>query len=243
MEGPSIKLVAERLQRFKNQAVSRMDGDARFDKSRFTGQVLESVFAVGKNLFLQFPVGCLRLHFLMYSRYEIDAPREGKQPRLEIAFTRGTFYFYNGAVQAMASQEVRERFDPSVDVLSSMFDEAKVLRLAKGQPDAFICDVLMNQGVFAGVGNMIKNEALFRVKMHPMARVRQLSEARISVLIRTALDYSTLFYNQKRAGKPLRDMFQVYQKSRCTAYGGPITREKAGEANRLNYCCPRCQRP
>jgi endonuclease-8 len=122
-----------------------------------------------------------------------------------------------------------------------MFDDAKVLRLVKGQPDAFICDVLMDQDVFAGVGNMIKNEALFRVKMHPMERVRQLPDARINELIRAARDYSMAFYDVKRARKPLSDTFQVYQKSRCTACGGPITREKAGDANRLNYYCPRCQ--
>jgi endonuclease VIII len=243
MEGPSIKVVAEQLQWFKGQVASRMDGSAKFEKSRFAGQVLESVFAVGKNLFFQFQVGCLRLHFLMYGRFEIDAPREGKQPRLVISFTRGTFYFYNGAVQAMTSQEVRERFDPSIDVLSSMFDEAKVYGLVKGQPGAFICDVLMDQDVFAGVGNMIKNEALFRIKMHPMERVHELTDGRIGELIQAARNYSMLFYTVKRAGKPLRDTFQVYQKSKCTACGGPVTRENAGEANRLNYYCPRCQQP
>ncbi|MBN2150348.1 MAG: hypothetical protein JW839_02765 [Candidatus Lokiarchaeota archaeon] len=241
MEGPSIKLVAERLQRFKNQPVSRMEGNARFQKDRFIGQVLESVFAVGKNLFLQFTGGCLRLHFLMYGRYEIDAPREGKLPRLVIAFARGTFYFYNGAVEPMACQAVRERFDPSVDILSPMFDRAKVLRLIRMQPGALICDVLMDQTVFAGVGNMIKNEALFRVKMHPMSRAGLLAEERLGELIRAAREYSMSFYDQKRAGKPLRDTFQVYQKTRCAACGGPVTREKAGNAKRLNYFCPRCQ--
>jgi endonuclease-8 len=243
MEGPSIKVVAERLQRFKGQAASSVDGSAKFDKARFAGQVLGSVFAVGKNLFFQFPAGCLRLHFLMYGRYEINAPREGKQPRLVIVFTRGTFYFYSGAVQAMTGQEVRERFDPSVDVLSSMFDEAKVRGLVRGQPDASICDVLMDQDVFAGVGNMIKNEALFRIKLHPMTRVNQLTDGCIDELIRAARDYSTTFYNVRRAGTPLRDTFLVYQKARCTTCGGPVTREKAGEANRLNYYCPRCQQP
>nr|MDO8085209.1 zinc finger domain-containing protein [Candidatus Sigynarchaeum springense] len=243
MEGPSIKLVAERLQMFKNQAVSRIDGNARFEKARFVGQILESVFAVGKNLFLQFPAGCLRLHFLMYGRYEIDRPLEGKQPRLVIAFARGTFYFYNGAIEAMASQDVRARFDQSVDIMSVAFDEVKVHGLVKGRPGAFICDVLMDQDVFAGVGNIIKNEALFRAKMHPMARAGQLADSRIDELIRAARDYSILFYDQKRAGKSLRDTFQIYQKARCIACGGPVTREKAGEANRLNYYCPRCQPP
>ncbi|MEX2683707.1 MAG: hypothetical protein Q6373_019185 [Candidatus Sigynarchaeota archaeon] len=243
MEGPSIKLVAERLQVFKNQAVSRMEGNARFDKARFAGQVLETVFSVGKNLFLVFPAACLRLHFLMYGRYTIDRPRPGKQPRLAITFTRGTFYFYNGAIEMMASQEVRARFDPSVDIMSAAFDETKVRDLVKRQPSAFVCDILMDQDVFAGVGNMIKNEALFRVKMHPMARVGQLADSRIDELIRAVKDYSMLFYNQKRAGKPLRDTFRVYQKTCCITCGGPVTREKGGEANRLNYYCPRCQPP
>jgi endonuclease-8 len=104
MEGPSIRVVSERFHRFKGQYVSPMEGHVRLDKSRFAGQVLGSVFAVGKNLFFQFPVWYLRLRFLMYGRFEIGAPREGKQPRLVIAFARGAFYFYNGAVRAMTSQ-------------------------------------------------------------------------------------------------------------------------------------------
>ncbi len=57
-------------------------------------------------VFIKFPARCLRLHVLMYGRYTIDKPRECKQPQLVISFTHGTFYFYNGTVEAMTTQDV-----------------------------------------------------------------------------------------------------------------------------------------
>ena len=34
-------------------------------------------------------------------------------------------------------------------------------------PNTLICDALLDQQIFSGVGNIIKNEVFYRVKIHP----------------------------------------------------------------------------
>ena len=44
---------------------------------------------------------------------------------------------------------------------------------------ACFCDVLIDQHIFAGVGNIIKNEALFRAAVRPLSVVSKIPEAGI----------------------------------------------------------------
>ena len=38
-------------------------------------------------------------------------------------------------------------------------------------PDTLVADALLNQNIFAGVGNIIKNEVFWRIKVHPKTKV------------------------------------------------------------------------
>ena len=44
----------------------------------------------------------------------------------------------------------------------------------KLQPDTLVCDALLDQDLFAGVGNIIKNEVLFRTRVHPESTIGDL---------------------------------------------------------------------
>jgi endonuclease-8 len=37
----------------------------------------------------------------------------------------------------------------------------------KAEPTKLICDALLEQDIFSGVGNIIKNEVLYRIRVHP----------------------------------------------------------------------------
>ena len=41
----------------------------------------------------------------------------------------------------------------------------------RASPEALVCDALLDQTIFAGVGNVIKNEILFRIRLHPLSTV------------------------------------------------------------------------
>ncbi len=62
-----------------------------------------------------------------------------------------------------------------IDILRDKFTEAKFLELLSNRR-VNICAILMNQKIFAGVGNYIKNDALYLSKISPYRKVNTLSE-------------------------------------------------------------------
>jgi formamidopyrimidine-DNA glycosylase len=70
-----------------------------------------------------------------------------------------------------------------------------------------ICEVLMNQGVFAGVGNYIKCEALYRTRISPHRLVGDLKTFEFSMLHRTLRDIMKASYRQ--GGASIRNYQRV----------------------------------
>ena len=70
-------------------------------------------------------------------------------------------------MRAVKLEESPEKtYDWRVDILSNHFSEKYVKDLLKKQAEKEIDDVLMNQEIFSGVGNKIRNEALYLSLIH-----------------------------------------------------------------------------
>ena len=41
-------------------------------------------------------------------------------------------------------------------------------------PEELVCDILLDQNIFTGVGNIIKNEVLFRIRLHPETKIKNI---------------------------------------------------------------------
>ncbi len=61
------------------------------------------------------------------------------------------------------------------------FDEVYVARLKRQHGN--ICEVLMNQKIFAGIGNYIKNESLYRAGINPWSMIKDLDENKCRKLL------------------------------------------------------------
>ena len=61
------------------------------------------------------------------------------------------------------------------------------------------CDVLLDQDISAGVSNIIKNEVLYRIKVHPASLVGNMSLVRQKKMIKEARNYSFDFLEWKKA--------------------------------------------
>jgi endonuclease-8 len=110
------------------------------------------------------------------------------------------------------------------------------------QPDTLAADALLDQNVFAGVGNIIKNEVLHRIRVHPESTVGALPSRKLGELIREARDYSFDFYEWKKAFV-LRKHYQVHTKKTCPRDGTPLSyRKHLGRAQRRAFWCETCQR-
>lgn len=67
--------------------------------------------------------------------------------------------------------EQRVRAMESLDVCSSKFCFLRSEGVVRSQSSRMLCDVLLDQAVMPGVGNIIKNEALFDSGLHPAVKV------------------------------------------------------------------------
>ncbi len=82
MEGPSVRVVAERLSFIEGLRVEGVSGNGRAPKEELVGKLIERVYPLGKRLILE--AGDVRavIHFLMYGSYRVDERKGGQSPRL-----------------------------------------------------------------------------------------------------------------------------------------------------------------
>jgi endonuclease-8 len=111
----------------------------------------------------------------------------------------------------------------------------------KLQKNEMLCDVLMDQSIFSGVGNIIKNEVLFLLKYLPQRKVDTLSDKKLLEFVREAQDYSWKFYYWKK-NYELKKQWLILRKKTCPICGGPVTREETGKRKRLSHYCKNCQK-
>lgn len=216
------------------------------DLSVLDGKKLESLSAWGKYVFLHFGPGKLhlRIHWGMFGVYYLDEPRPGKTPLLQLSFTKGReLYFYAVSVRLIEGPLDTKTYDPHIDIMSPAFDVARAVQTMKDQPEArMICDVLMDQGIFAGLGNVIKNETLFARKIDPQSRMGSVPARAFRPLVNDVLEQAALFLAERQAsGGYGHGWVQVYRKKSCPVCGGKVTREKTGAGLRTSHWCKDCQ--
>ena len=238
-EGPSIYLLREEAARFAGCRIRSATGNARIDLSRLAGAKVRAIRSWGKHFLVELPSVAIRVHFLLFGSYTIDS-RKDRAPRLQLRFAKGEISFYSCSVRLL-DEPLDEVYDWSADVMSPDWDTAAARRKLRAMPGAFVCDALLDQEVFAGVGNIIKNEVLFRQRVHPLSEVTAIPASTLRALVDDARTYSFEFLKWKRAFE-LRKHWQVHTRSLCPACGGKLTRAILGKAARRSFWCERCQK-
>jgi endonuclease VIII len=237
-EGPSIVLLREAAAKFRGKTVRGATGNSTLDLSRMQGRRVRSVRSWGKHFLLEFSGFSLRVHMLMFGSYRIDAPKAAT-PRAALAFDNGTLYFYSSSLKYVEG-DLDDAYDWRVDVMHDDWDPALARRKLRKQPGVLACDALLDQDMFAGVGNIIKNEVLFRVRVHPESELGALPPRTLTAMVAEARDYSFDFLEWKRANV-LRRHWQVHAKRSCPACGGDLRKTYPGTRKRRAFFCPRCQ--
>jgi endonuclease VIII len=240
VEDPSLVLLTEELAPFVGRRVVTATGNATLDFARLRRKTLRSAKSWGKHLLLEFDGAIVRIHFLMFGSYRIDARRD-REPRLALTFAKGEVNFYSCAARLLGPDEWAA-YDWSVDVMSPAWDAAGARRRVRERADELACDVLMDQAVFAGAGNIIKNEVLFNLRLHPEAPVGRLAPREVTRLVDETRAYAQRFYEWKKRLE-LKQHWQVFRKRICPACGGPVTMRKTGRLERVSFFCEHCQPP
>ena len=208
-EGPVILLMKEHLQKFVGEQVVDVSG-SEIEESLIKGKTLKEIKLFGKQTYLIFDEINIRIHLLMFGSYEIDRQiQPNENLRLGLSFKNGKALFYTCSVK-LSPNNFLETIDWEADVMSDIWNPEKAKTKLKANPKMMICDALMNQDIFSGVGNIIKNEALFRTAIQPESLIENIPSKKLNDLISEARDFSFDFYKWKREGV-LRKKFQVYE--------------------------------
>jgi endonuclease VIII len=242
MEGPSLVILREELQPFLGQKVLKISGNSKQPLSLLRGRTLGEIRTWGKVLFLKF-VSTKRsqadvwtkTHFMMFGSYRIDDPKLNRVPRVEFKFKNGFVYFYSCSF-LIGAAEFMAKLDPQVDVLSSHWSPRHVLHLMEGKKDTLLCDLFLDQNLFAGSGNIVKNEVLFNLRLHPLTRLSQIDRADWPKLVRAIHSYCENFYEWKKKFE-LRRHWQVYRQHRCPLCGEKLIKENNGRLARKSFFC------
>jgi len=248
MEGPSIHLAAEQLQPFVGRRISRIGGNSHAGIERLRQKRVRAIFAWGKHLVFQCDAFALRVHFLLWGTFAATVKgasvtgdhRRTSAPRLVMGFTNGEITFWSCSLKFIEDADARREYDFAADVLSETWDPETALEKVRRRPEEEIADVLLDQTIFAGVGNIIKNEVLFRTRTSPSARVGQLSGVRLKALIAEARTFSFRFLELRRVFA-LRKNLEIYGRSTCPSCHRPVRRRVHGIRRRRSFYCPACQ--
>jgi endonuclease VIII len=120
--------------------------------------------------------------------------------------------------------------------------DAVLARARAGDPSREIADLLLDQYVAAGIGNVYKSEALFAERIHPQAPVGTLDDEALRALYATAsrLLVANIGRSERRTH---RRGLAVYGKIRqgCPDCYTAVRTTRQGDLERLTYWCPRCQ--
>lgn len=123
-----------------------------------------------------------------------------------------------------------------------MWDSKKIIPCIKKYPQESIDDILLDQEIFPGVGNIIKNEALALTALKPQKKVARLSNKKLTELAKNARSFSQTFLELYDNWPQFKQQFLVYGRKTCARCGAKIIRKQTGKRDRRSFFCPHCQK-
>ncbi|MEP6584108.1 MAG: DNA-formamidopyrimidine glycosylase family protein [Ginsengibacter sp.] len=218
-EGPSILHLRNQLQPFIGKIVKQAGGYGPMQTKWINGKKLLDIKTWGKHLLFVFSNGTARVHLGLFGELKINE-RKKVNRSFFLEFAHGEINGYVVRAQKL-EKPLEEIYDWRIDILSKDFDPAYVKQLLKAKADKTIDDLLMDQKIFSGVGNKIRNEALYRAGIHPQSIAGKIPAVKISRLIKEVVKYARLFYNELETNGTNKS-FAVYQQE-YAADGSEVT--------------------
>lgn len=239
-EGPTIVILKEEAQIFTGKKIIEVSGNTKIDKNRFQDQTVLEFRSWGKHFLIRMKDFTIRIHFMLFGSYAINSQKINRAPRLQLVFDNGEINFYACSVKILEG-DLEKQYDWCTDVMHDCWNEAKAKEKLEALPGKLVCDALLDQDIFAGVGNIIKNEVLFRIMVHPESPIGKLPAAKKKELIKEARNYSFQFLEWKRIFE-LKQHYQVHTRSICPRCNIPLVRKHLGTTHRRSFFCTNCQK-
>lgn len=238
-EGPSIVIAKEDLEPFIGKKILSASGSAGLNMKRLIHKNIVEIRTWGKHLLLCFDGFTVRVHFLMFGKYFINS-RKALKPCLSLKFPKGEeLNFYTSAIK-MIDEPLDKVYDWTADIMSDQWDPRAARKKMKTNGGRLIADVLMDQEIFPGLGNIIKNEVLYRARVHPKSLAGAIPSSGITRILKEVNHYVFEFLLYKKA-HVLAAHWEVYTKKICARDGAPVQKEYLGKQKRRCFFCDKCQ--
>lgn len=239
-EGPSIVILKELAESFQSKKILHAEGNTKIDLNRLSGKKIKSIRSWGKHFLIELKDFSIRIHFLMFGSYRINE-RKDAAPRLSLQFSNNKeLNFYSCAVKYIEGN-LEDTYDWSIDVMSDQWNAAQARKKLRDMPDTLVCDALLDQTIFSGVGNIIKNEVLFRICVHPLSILGSLPANKLRELVEQAHQYSFEFLDWKKKFV-LKQHWLAHTKKICPRCRIPFTKAYLGKTKRRSFYCENCQK-
>lgn len=239
-EGPTIVILKEAVSKFKGKKVLECGGNAAIDFSLLKNKTVKDFKTWGKHFIICLKSTNIRIHFLLFGSYSIDEKiKPTRSVRLFLKFKNGTVYFYTCSIKVI-DQDLEKIYDWTADVMNKEFDPAKARKKLRAKPGTLVCDALLDQEILAGVGNIIKNEVLYRIRLHPETTIGNLPARKLTELVKECRDYSFEFLRWKKANE-LKKHWLAYSKKVCSRCNLPFIKKYCGKTKRRTLFCENCQ--
>ncbi|CBL45632.1 Formamidopyrimidine-DNA glycosylase [gamma proteobacterium HdN1] len=266
-EGPEIRRIADQLSAaLLNKPLHEVwfafpklqSYSPQLHRSQITG-----IETRGKALLTHFSIGLsLYSHNQLYGRWIISTPDDPitstRSPRVRIAANNVTATLYSASnIELWPTNEVQshpflQRIGP--DVLDKEFTSDQVAHrlLQPHFARRNLGALLLDQSFFAGLGNYLRAEILWRAELSPSSRPQDLTPEKISSLAHAILNIPRLSYatrglvadSARIAPDPYQDgnfHFEVFKREGmlCSRCGSVI--QKATHNARPLFFCAHCQ--
>lgn len=218
------------------------------DQTPLRGRTVERVTASGKNLVIEFSGALfLRTHLRMNGSWHLyRAGERWRKRRDDMRLVIATDDFeavgFNIPVAEFESaaagrpERLRSLRTVGPDLLGETFDEEEALRRIHEHRAEEIGNVLLDQRVVAGIGNIYKSEVLFACGVDPFRTVADLNDERLRRI-------ATIGRRMLQRSTRERPRWSVYERGGqpCRRCGTAIQRRVQGAGVRSTYWCPKCQ--
>ena len=239
-EGPSIVILKEQVAEFSGQKVLQVTGNSKQDIKRLKGKKLIEFRSWGKHFLICFNDFTVRIHFLLFGSYSINEKKAGRKIRLGLKFKNGELNFYACSVKII-EDPLDEIYDWSGDIMNPNWDPVKARKKLVSNPKLIAADAILDQSIFAGAGNIFKNEVLFRIRLHPESRIGRLPLAKLRQLIRETRNYAFDFLKWKKK-YVLRKHWLAHTRITCPRCNIKYTKKPTGKTKRRSFFCNSCQK-
>jgi len=223
------------------------------------GTGIAAVEAYGKHLLVDFSDGfVLRTHLGMSGRWDLYGSGERwRQPRhlaravievpdhVAVCFSAPTVELTRRRPGAEGPTADLDHLGPDLCRPDADLGVALARMASIPAPTTGIAEVLLDQRVAAGIGNVFKSEVLWACRVHPLTPLADVDDRTRLRLLRTAAHQlaESLRTGDRTTVSGRPGTLAVYQRRRrpCPRCGTLVVGRRTGDQQRSTYWCPTCQ--